>query len=227
MNLYQSNTYRKDFKASYISVMNQGFKRGSKWRIHSPENSFSQLIQQFQVVTRGTRPGVITVFHTQPYGRFIEIPSSLRRKKHTANQFFLGGSFTNRDQAYSSNLLQVVIARIHLPIFKIFSNLYIFAQIIKYFALFLKNCTHALLCRTGPRDNVRTSIEFRRESQPQHLTRWFFLKNKAIHFHIIITSIIRPVKQNQLSFASVHSFSQIRLHIQKPILSSCYRRLDA
>ena len=92
MNLYQSNTYRKDFKASYISVMNQGFKRGSKWRIHSPENSFSQLIQQFQVVTRGTRPGVITVFHTQPYGRFIEIPSSLRRKKHTTNQcsnFFL------------------------------------------------------------------------------------------------------------------------------------------
>ena len=43
-----------------------------------------------------------TVFHTWPYGRFIEIQSNLRRKKlHRPNQGsnFLGGSFSNRDNA--------------------------------------------------------------------------------------------------------------------------------
>ena len=62
------------------------------------------------------------VFHTWPYGRFIEIQSNLRRKKlHRMNQGsnFLGGSFSNRD-------------------------------------------------------NVRAPIQFRRESQPQHLKRCFF-----------------------------------------------------
>ena len=46
------------------------------------------------------------------------------------------------------------------------------------------------------RDNVRASIQFRRESQPQHLKRLFFLENRPIHFHINSTSVIRPVKQN-------------------------------
>ena len=45
-------------------------------------------------------------------------------------------------------------------------------------------------------DNLRAPIQFRRESQPQHLTRWFFLKNRPIHFHINGTCVIRPVKQD-------------------------------
>ena len=53
------------------------------------------------------------------------------------------------------------------------------------------------------RDNVRASIQFRRESQPQHLKRWFFLKNRPIHFHINSTSVIRLIKRNQLSFSSI------------------------
>ena len=41
-----------------------------------------------------------TVFHTRPYGRFIDIQNSLSREKlHRANQGsnFLGSSFSNRD----------------------------------------------------------------------------------------------------------------------------------
>ena len=47
-------------------------------------------------------------------------------------------------------------------------------------------------------DNVRAPIQFERESQPQHLRRWFFLKNRPIHFHINSTSVIRLVKWNQI-----------------------------
>ena len=53
-----------------------------------------------------------------------------------------------------------------------------------------------------------------------HLKRLFFLMNRLIHFYINTTKVIRPVKQNQLSFSSietkkpllapVYSFSQIR-----------------
>ena len=70
------------------------------------------------------------------------------------------------------------------------------------------------------RDNVRAPIQFRRESQPQHLKIWFFLKSRPIHFHINSTSVTRPVKQNQYSFSSIeinrplpvplHCVSQIR-----------------
>ena len=44
------------------------------------------------------------------------------------------------------------------------------------------------------RDNVRVPIQFRRESQPQHLKRWFFLKNRPMHFHINSISSTRLVK---------------------------------
>ena len=59
------------------------------------------------------------------------------------------------------------------------------------------------------RDNVWTPIQFRTKSQPQHPKRWFFLNNRPIHFHINSTSVIRPAKQNQLSFSS--------LEINKPL----------
>ena len=70
------------------------------------------------------------------------------------------------------------------------------------------------------RDNIRPPIQFRRASQPQHLRRWFSHKNRPIHSHINSTSVIWPVKLNQLSFfsieinkpipAPVHSLSKIR-----------------
>ena len=39
------------------------------------------------------------------------------------------------------------------------------------------------------RDNARVTIQFRRESQPQHLKRGFYLKNRPIHFHINNTNL--------------------------------------
>ena len=53
------------------------------------------------------------------------------------------------------------------------------------------------------RDNVRAPIQFGRKNQSQYLKRSFFLKNKPFHFHINTTSVIRPIKQNQLSFFSI------------------------
>ena len=51
------------------------------------------------------------------------------------------------------------------------------------------------------RDSVRaTPMQFTMVRQPKHLKRWFFLKNRPINFHLNSTSVIRPVKQNQLSF---------------------------
>ena len=53
------------------------------------------------------------------------------------------------------------------------------------------------------RDNVKIPNQFRQKSQPQHLKRWFFHKNKPIHFHTNSTSVIRPNKWHQLSFSSI------------------------
>ena len=60
-------------------------------------------------------------------------------------------------------------------------------------------------------DNLRAPIQFRRESQPQHLKRLFFLKNRLIHCHNNSTGVIRLVKWNQLSFWSIE--------INKPLLA--------
>ena len=63
-------------------------------------------------------------------------------------------------------------------------------------------------------------LAFLLQSQTHHLDTSFFLKNRPIHFHINSTSVIIPVKQNQLSFscikikkplpAPVHCVFQIR-----------------
>ena len=60
------------------------------------------------------------------------------------------------------------------------------------------------------RDNVRASIQFRTDSEPQHLKRWFFLKNKPINFHVNRASVTRLIKWNQMSFSSIE--------INKPLL---------
>ena len=71
----------------------------------------------------------------------------------------------------------------------------------------------------------RQCVQFRREGQSQHLKRLFFLKNRPIHFHINRTSVIRPIKQNQLSFTGnkiskslltpVYSVSKIRFKFRR------------
>ena len=52
------------------------------------------------------------------------------------------------------------------------------------------------------RDNIRALIQFRKEGEPQHLKRSFFIINRPIHFHINRT-IIRPIKRNQLSLPRI------------------------
>ena len=74
--------------------------------------------------------------------------------------------------------------------------------------------------RFSNRDNVRAPIQIRTESQPQHLKRCFFLKNRPIHFHINSTSVFRPVKQNQLSFSSI----EINKPLPAPVHSVSYVR---
>ena len=67
----------------------------------------------------------------------------------------------------------------------------------------------------GNRDNVKAPIQFIRERQPQHFKRWFFLKNRLVHFHINNTSVIGPVKQSKLSFCSIE--------INKPLPAQVHR----
>ena len=47
---------------------------------------------------------------------------------------------------------------------------------------------------------IEIMFQFRRETQPQHCKRLVFLKKRPIHFYITSPSVIRPEKQNQLSF---------------------------
>ena len=53
------------------------------------------------------------------------------------------------------------------------------------------------------RDNVRAPIQFRRESQPQHLKKMTFPREQTHQFHINSTSVAGQVRQNQLSFYSI------------------------
>ena len=98
-----------------------------------------------------------TVFHAWPYGRFIEIRTSLRRKTlYRTNQGsnFLGGSFNNRD-------------------------------------------------------NVRAPIKFRKESQSQNLTRWFFLKNSPTIFLSIAPVLLEWSKKTSWVFPALKSTSHL------------------
>ena len=52
-------------------------------------------------------------------------------------------------------------------------------------------------------DNLRVPIQIWRERQSHHLKRWFFLKNRPIHFNCNSTGVIRLVKQTSLSFSSI------------------------
>ena len=84
------------------------------------------------------------------------------------------------------------------------------------------------------RDNVRISIQFRTESQPKHLKRWFFLKNRPIHFYISSNRVNRHVKRNQLSFfpalkSTIHLLPKSTASRRSDSSSeaNCYHRSDA
>ena len=160
-----------------------------------------------------------TVFHVWPYGRFIEIQSNLRRKKlHRTNQGsnFLGGSFSNRDNVRAP----IPFRRESLVGEGILVGIRMFlvqtppcawpglATQPHYEApgdFWVKNVKMQRLTwgewgcplDNGPKLAVgqpNSSSKKIKKSQPQHLKRWFFLKNEPIHFHINSTSVIRLVK---------------------------------
>ena len=104
MNIYQSNTYRRDL--SWLHFNNEPRFQERQQVKHQQSCIFIFVAyQQFQEATRSTSPDMTTVFHAWWYGRFIEIQSNFRRKKlHRMNQdsiFFLHStfycSFSNRD----------------------------------------------------------------------------------------------------------------------------------
>ena len=53
------------------------------------------------------------------------------------------------------------------------------------------------------RGNVRALFQFRKEKDYHSILKFFFLENRPIHFQINSASLIRLVKQNQLSFSSI------------------------
>ena len=78
------------------------------------------------------------------------------------------------------------------------------------------------------RDNVKAQTQFRRESKPQHLKR-FFLRNRPIHFHNNSTSAIRPVKQKSFSFSSIEINKPLPAQVHTAnsgASSSCCHRSD-
>ena len=173
MKIYQSNTYRKDLSWLHFDNELRVIESEGPTVLHI---RFCGLSNNSKQQLGGTCPEVTTVVQAWVYGRFIEIPSNLRRKKlRRTNQGFnfLGGSFSNRN-------------------------------------------------------TVSALIQFRRESQPQHLKRSFFLKNRPICFQINSTNVIRPVKSNQLSFSSIAIKKATscpgpqclidQIQVQKPIL---------
>ena len=83
------------------------------------------------------------------------------------------------------------------------------------------------------RDNVRAPIQFRRECHPQHLKRWYFLKNRPLYFHIHSTSVIRQANRNQLSLPGIESNFQLQFTVfgrsdsSSEANPSCCHRSDA
>ena len=62
------------------------------------------------------------------------------------------------------------------------------------------------------KDNVRASMQFSKESQTQHLKRWFFLKNRPICFHINSTSVLDWSNETSWVFPALKSTSHFLVH---------------
>ena len=89
--------------------------------------------------------------------------------------------------------------------------------------------------RFNNRNNVRAPIQLRRESQPQHLKRSFFLKNRPIPFISITlvlldwsnkTSSIFPALKSTSHFL-YQSIKSHRSDSSSGVNSNCYHRSDA
>ena len=233
-----------------------------------------------------------TIFHEWPCGRFIEIQSSIRRKKiHRTNQGsnFLGGSFRNRDNPTNirlgEDLPKTSWRRLHCNIFlSSRTSLRRFQDIITRRLLedvlqthledvmktpwkrvedvlqrrledvFGRRIGNTSSRRLGRRKivtlkrswtllvkqemfagNVRVPIQFSRESQPQQLKRWFFLKNRPIHFHINSAVLLNWSNKTSCVFPALKSISHFpsqstvprRSDSSSEANSSCYHRSDA
>ena len=93
MNIYQSNTYKKDL--SWLHIDNEP-KVPERQQVKGQQSCIFVFIL---VATRSTSPDMTTVFHARPYGRFIVIYRATSGKKlDRTNQGsnFLAGSFSNR-----------------------------------------------------------------------------------------------------------------------------------
>ena len=94
MNIYQSNTYRKDLSWLYFYDDPRVQERQQMLK----QSYIPVSVAYIQVEARSTSQ-MTTVFHARPLAGFIEIQSNLKRKNlHRTNQGpnFLGGSFQKR-----------------------------------------------------------------------------------------------------------------------------------
>ena len=88
MNIYHSNTYRKDL--SWLHFDDEPRVQGRQ-QVKDQQSCITVFV--------ATSPDMTKIFHAWPYGRFIEIQSNLWRKKlHRTNHGsnFLGSSSNNR-----------------------------------------------------------------------------------------------------------------------------------
>ena len=99
MNIYQSDTYRKDL--NWIHFDNEPrVQERQREKVKYQQFWISIFVAYLTISTRISCPDMTTVFHAWPYGKFIEIQNQFRRNKlHKANQGanFLGLSLSNRD----------------------------------------------------------------------------------------------------------------------------------
>ena len=86
MNIYQSNTYRKDLY--WLHFDNEPRAQDSQ-QVKDQQSHISAVcsLSKNQVAARSTSPETTTMFHAWLYSRFIETQSNLRKKKlHRMNQ---------------------------------------------------------------------------------------------------------------------------------------------
>lgn len=67
----------------------------------------------------------------------------------------------------------------------------------------MKQGSNFLIFSFNNKQNVRATIQSRREKQSQYLTKWFSIKNTLINIHINSTWFIREVKWIYLGFSSI------------------------
>ena len=181
MNVYQRNTCRKDLSELQFDDEPRVQKRQHVKDQLSCISVFVAFLT-IQVASKDINPGMATVFHAWPNGRFIEIQSNLM-KLHRMNQGsnFLGDSFSNRYKVKAPIQLWSESQPQHFN--PLSTNPTKWSNTFKQFVdKLLTNCFECVwpFCEIGA-ERVKT---------------WFFLMNRPIIFHINNLSVIRPVKQN-------------------------------